>query len=77
MNTTIDNNQRVFLIHREGFSTRDFFCNIQDIPNIIENELELNDNYTISGYWTKKFKRISKKTLNEMFISNQINFKIK
>jgi hypothetical protein len=77
MTTQINSEQRIFLIHRNGFSTRDYFCNIADIPDILKTELEPNDSYTISEYWNKKFKRCSKKHLNEMFTANQINFQIK
>jgi len=76
MKTTIDNNSRVFLIHRIGFFTRDYFCNLEDIPVILKTELEPNDQYTISEYWNKKFKRCSKKHLNEMFAANKVDFKI-
>jgi hypothetical protein len=76
MQTIINNNERVFLIHREGFFVRDYFCNLADIPNILSNELEKHDNYTVSEYWNKKFKRCSKKHLNEMFAANKIEFKI-
>lgn len=76
MKTTIDTTERVFLIHREGFTNRDFFCNLSQIPDILTNELEKNDSYTISEYWNKKFKRCSKKHINEMFAAMKINFKI-
>jgi hypothetical protein len=76
MQTIINNNERVFLIHREGFFVRDYFCNLAYIPNILSNELEKHDNYTVSEYWNKKFKRCSKKHLNEMFAANKIEFKI-
>jgi hypothetical protein len=79
--TTLPNvlggNERVFLIHREGFFTRDYFCNLKDIPAVLAELLEPNDSYTISEYWNKKFTRCSKKHLNEMFAANQIQFKIK
>lgn len=75
--TILGGNERVFLIHREGFFTRDYFCNLKDIPFVLKNELEANDSYTISEYWNKAFKRCSKKHLNEMFTANQIDFKIK
>lgn len=70
-------NERVFLIHREGFFTRDYFCNLKDIPAVLAELLEPHDNYTISEYWNKKFTRCSKKHLNEMFTANKIDFKIK
>ena len=77
MQTIINSDSRVFLISREGFSTRDYFCNIKDIPKIIREELEPNDSYKILEYWNKKFTRVSKKRINEMFEANQIDFKIK
>ncbi len=76
MKTTIDNNERVFLIHREGFFVRDYFCNLKDIPEIISTELEKNDPYTISEYWNKAFKKCSKKHINGMFAAHKIDFKI-
>lgn len=76
MKTTIDNNQRVFLINRKGFFTRSYFCNLHQIPNIIKKQLDKNDEYTISEYWNFKFKRISKKALNQMFYAAEINYSI-
>jgi len=76
MKTTIENNERVFIVHRNGFFTRDYFVNIKDIPTVITQELEKNDEYIILEYWNKKFKRVSKKNLNAMFTANNINFKI-
>lgn len=60
MTTTIDNSQRVFLINRNGFMTRSYFCNLKDIPDILTNQLEKNDSYTISEYWNFKFKNVVK-----------------
>lgn len=74
--TSIDNSQRVFLIEREGFGERYFFCNLSQIPECLA-QLETNDNFTVKHFWNFKFKRISKKGLNELFAANQINFKIK
>lgn len=76
MTTTIENNERVFIVHRNGFFTRDYFVNLKDIPTIITQELEKNDEYIILEYWNKKFKRVSKNNLNAMFTANNINFKI-
>lgn len=77
MITALDNSQRVFLIERKGFSTRYFFCNLNQIPNIVCNELEPNDRYTIKHFWNSKFMRIGVKQLNEMFVANEIDFKFK
>lgn len=76
MKTTIDNNQRVFMIARGGLSTRHFFCNLKDIPMVLA-ELEMHDPFTISELWNGKFKRIGKRSINEMFESNKIDFRIK
>ena len=76
MTITLDNDQRVLLVFRKGFSARSYFCNIHHIPQIIKEELAPNDEYTISEYWNYKFTRLSKKRINEMFVANQINFKI-
>jgi hypothetical protein len=75
MKTTIDNNQKVFVVTRLGFSTKNIFCNLSDIPNVLK-EFEKNDNFKVQHYWNFKLKNISKKALNEMFKANQINFKI-
>lgn len=75
--TILGGNERVFLIHREGFFTSDYFCNLKDIPTVLKDMLEPNDSYTISEYWNKKFKKCSKKHLNEMFAAHKIKFTIK
>lgn len=72
----VNSNERVFLISYKGFATRNIFCNLKDIPNVLKNEFEVNDEYIISHFWNSKFKRATKKYINEMFISNQIKFKI-
>lgn len=76
MTIELDNNQRVFLIKRDGFFNRQYFCNLHHIPSILKDELEKNDTYTISEYWNFKFKKVGKKRINEMFGANQINFNL-
>lgn len=76
MTTTINNNERVFLIHRNGYFTRDYFCNPAQIPDILKSELEPHDEFTISEYWNSKFKKCSKKHLNEMFAAHRIDYKL-
>ena len=76
MKTIIDSNSRVFLVHRSGFFVRDYFCNLETIPDILTNQLTKDDTFVIMEYWNKKFKRCSKKHLNEMFMANQIDFKL-
>jgi hypothetical protein len=76
MKTTIDNNSRVFMIVRSGFFTRSYIVNLEEIPNILKNELEINDSFEISEVFNFKFKKCSKKHLNSMFESAKIDFKI-
>lgn len=77
MKVTLDCNQRVFLISRSGLSTRDYFCNLADIPTIIKTQLETHDEFTISEYWNKKFKRCSRKHINEMLKAAKIDYQVK
>ena len=78
MQTIIDNNQRKFLIQSQGFGNKkDIFCNLKDIPTVLKSEFETNEEFKIYEYWNRKLTRCSKKHLNDMFIANQINFKIK
>jgi len=76
MKTTIDNNQRKFLVQSVGFTSTDIFCNLADIPNVLKTAFEPNEDYRVFEYWNRKLKRCSKKWLNTMFEANQINFKI-
>ena len=75
MITTINNNQSVFIVEREGISKNSIFCNLSDIPKVLK-ELEKNDNFIVYRYWNYKLKKLTKKGLNELFKANQINFKI-
>mgnify|MGYP003554879513 FL=1 len=78
MITTIDNNQRKFLVQSQGLgNTKDIFCNLADIPNVIKTAFEKNEQSKIYEFWNRKLKLCSKKHLNEMFVANQITFKIK
>ena len=76
MITTIDNQSRVFVIVRQGFFTRSYVCNLEAIPGILKNELEINDDFIILEMFNYKLKKCSKKHLNSMFEAMQINFKI-
>ncbi len=78
MKLTIDNNQRKFLVQSQGFGNqRDIFCNLHQIPDVLNCAFEKGEDYKIFEYWNRKIKRCSKKFLNEMFVANQVNFKIK
>ncbi len=76
MKTVIDNNQRKFLVQSIGWKTTDIFCNLADIPRVLNEEFDKNETYRIYEYWNRRLKVCSKKHLNEMFAANQVNFKI-
>jgi hypothetical protein len=72
--TILDNSQRIFLVQSQGFgNTKDFFCNLSNIPFILAEYFEPNEDYKIFEYWNRKLKVCSKKHLNDMFKANQIN----
>ena len=77
MKINIDNSQRIFLVQSQGFTTLDIFCNLEHIPNVIKTQFEAHEEFKIFHYWNRKLKPCSKKFINEMFASNQIDFKIK
>ena len=76
MITTIDNQSRVFIIVRKGFFTRSYVCNLEAIPGILKNELEVNDDFYIMELFNFKLKKCSKKHLNSMFQAHKIDFKL-
>jgi hypothetical protein len=77
MKTTIDNNQRKFIVQSQGWGTKDIICNLSDIPTVLKEGFEAHEEFKILEYWNRKLKVCSKKHINEMFIANEINFKIK
>jgi len=78
MQTIINNNHRKFLVQSQGFgSQRDIFCNLESIPEVLKEAFSPNEEFKIYEYWNRKLTRCSKKHLNEMFVANKVNFKIK
>lgn len=77
MKTTIDNNQRKFLVQSVGYGQTDIFCNLADIPTVLHEAFEPNEDFKIFEFWNRKLRPCSKKWMNAMFAANQINFKIK
>lgn len=78
MTTTIDNNQRKFLVQSQGFGgQKDIFCNLAQIPDVLKEVFEPNEEFKVFEYWNRKLKRCSKNHLNQMFVANKVNFKIK
>lgn len=74
MTTVIDNNQRKFLVQSQGLgTTKDIFCNLADIPNVLKTAFEKNEEYKIFEFWNRRLKVCSKKHINGMFAANQIS----
>jgi hypothetical protein len=74
MKTILDNNQRKFLVQSQGFGgQQDIFCNLANIPFIISECFEPNEEFKIFEYWNRKLKQVSKKRLKELYQANQIN----
>ena len=59
MITTIDNNQRVFVVTRLGISTKSIFCNLAQIPDTLK-QFELNDEFRIQHYWNFQLNNLIK-----------------
>lgn len=76
MKTTINNNQTVFQIISQGWSAKQIFCNLADVPAVITQEFEPEDAFIIYRTWNFRMKKMSKKSMNEMFAANQIDFKL-
>ena len=65
METTIDNNQRVFqVVDSYG---RNYFCNLKQLNEVIRENNLVEGYYTINHFWNNKPKKASKKLLKEMF----------
>lgn len=74
MKTQIDNNQRKFLVQSQGFgNTKDIFCNLHDIPKVLHEAFEKNEEYKVYEFWNRKLTRVSKKRLTELYAANQVN----
>lgn len=70
MLTTIDNNTRVFQVVTS--TGKQAFCNLDSLNTVIEL-LGTNEGYfTIYHFWNNKPKKVSKKYLKELYISNQL-----
>lgn len=72
MKTTIDNNQRVFLLQATGWSSAHFFCNMADIVTCA-GQFEKNQPYTISHFWNGQPKKLTTKKVIELLEANQLD----
>jgi hypothetical protein len=73
---TINTLSRIFLIQRLGFFTREYICNAEQIPEILKNELEVNDDFVIYEIVGCKMKKCSRTALNKTFKTQKIDFKL-
>ena len=71
MTTTINNNQRIFLI--TGDYNQSFICNIEDLERCVK-EIEDKDSIKIQHKWNNRFVRCSKKSIVEMLKSLKLNY---
>lgn len=71
MQTTIDNNQRVFQIITS--TDKQVFCNLADIKKVLHNIGAIEGYYTIKHIWNNKALKCSKKLLNDMFKAANID----
>lgn len=71
MKTTIDNNQRKFMVAGKGWNTQQYICNLKDIEKCAK-QFEDNQPYEISELWNGKFKKMSVKQVREMLAANQL-----
>jgi len=70
MKTTINNSLRVY--HVVTSTGKQFFCNIEDLNRIV-NENELKAGYfKIYHFWNNKAQKVSKKDLKSFFEGSQL-----
>lgn len=68
--TTIDNNQRVFAIFGQGWSSFKIFCNLNDLVNCCKS-IEKNEPFKIYHFWNNQMKPLGRKYLAELMEANQ------
>lgn len=71
MTTTIDNNQRVFILIGMGWNTQKYFCNMGDIVKCA-GEFERNQPYSIYHFYNNRMKKLSVKQVIELLEANQL-----
>lgn len=72
MTTTIDNNQRVFIIRGSGWNTQQYACNLKDVT-MCAKEFEDMQPYTVSEIWNGKLKRLTIKKIVELLEANELD----
>jgi hypothetical protein len=73
MNTTINNDLRVFQVVSTGWTNRKYFCNLEQLQDCVK---QLNDNepYIINHFWNNKPKKASRKFIADMLKANNLSF---
>lgn len=71
MTTTIDNNQRVFLLQGKGWNSQKYFCNLADLTNCAK-QFEKNQPYEIKEFWNFRLRKISLKFVIALLEANQL-----
>lgn len=70
MNTTIDNNQRVFQIVTS--TGKQVFCNLNQLNQVCKG-LDVHQGYfKLNHFWNNKAERVTKKLLSDMFKAHGI-----
>ena len=72
MQTTINNDLRVFMLVGTGWNTQKYFCNMEDIVKCA-GEFERNQPYNIYHFWNNKPVKLSVKKLIEILEANQLD----
>jgi hypothetical protein len=70
MKLTIDNNSRIFQVVTSN--GKQFFCNVEHIAKVVEENNLVAGYYTIYHFWGNKAKKVSKKYLKELLQANDL-----
>lgn len=72
MKTTIDNNQRIFML--TGDSNISLLCNLKDLEKCF-NSFDDKNSIKIQHRWNGRFVRCSKKSIVNMLKAFKLNYK--
>jgi hypothetical protein len=70
--TTINNELRVFMIVKQGWGNKQYFCNMEQIEECVK-DLQEHDDYKVYEFWNNKQTSISRKKLKDILTANQID----
>lgn len=73
MTTTINNDLRVFQVISTGWSSRQIFCNIEQLHEAIKS-LPANEPFSVYHFWNNKAKRCSRKYIKEFLEAASLPF---